>query len=163
MGLLTGCKAHQPAAGSTDIPAATAAKPTAEPAMPAGRLNEVAYSYQGMQMNTIDQPRLKRTGDGKAMLTFSFYHDECSCEVSDTLLDKARDIIEAEKMYQYDASYSLMADERILDGYSWSFSAVFEGGARLSSHGRNASPKGSGLHRMEQLLLNAAMECLPKE
>ena len=131
--------------------------------MPVGRLDEVAYSYQGMQMNVIDQPRLKRTSDGKAVLTFSFYHDERSYEVPDTLLDTARDIIEAEKMYEYGVSYSTVFDGRILDGYSWSFDAVFEGGERLSSHGRNARPEGSGLHRIERLLNDAARECLPKE
>ena len=131
--------------------------------MPAGRLNEVSYSYQGMRMEVIGNPSLKRAEGGKATLSFKFFSDERSYEVSDTLLDKARDIIEEEKMYNYDSSYSLSFSERILDGYSWSFDAIFEGGERLSSHGRHVEPEGNGLNRIDSLLRAAAMPFVKEE
>ena len=165
---LFGCKAQQPVQPSQPSQSSQSSQSSqpSQPSsakMPSGRLNEVSYSFQGMMMNVVGQPTLKRTEGGKALLTFQFYSDERSCEVSDTLLDKAREIIEQEKMYEYAPSYSLDLKERILDGYSWSFDAVFEGGERLSSHGRHVSPEGDGLHRIEKLLYAAAKECLPEE
>lgn len=131
--------------------------------MPEGRLNEVSYRYQGMRMEMVNSPSLKRFADGKALLKFRFYTDERSCEVSDTLLDRAREIIEAEEMYEYEPSYSPKFEGRILDGESWNFDATFEGGERLSSHGSNAWPKGNGLHRINQLLQDAAKPFLDEE
>jgi hypothetical protein len=160
MEMLLGCKTSS---GITDAPSEPEAQPSSSVQMPAGRLNEVSYSYQGMMMNVVGQPTLKRTEGGKALLSFHYYSEERSYEVSDTLLDKAREIIEEEKMYEYAPSYSLNLTERILDGYSWSFDAVFEGGKRLSSHGRHVSPNGDGLNRIERLLETAARECLPEE
>ena len=46
--------------------------------------------------------------------------------------------------------------ERILDGYSWSFSAKFEGDENISSGGSNVSPNGKGLDKIRNLLYEAA-------
>lgn len=154
MGMMFSCKSLSSANGNEAVSSAS------QNNMPAGLLNEVSYSYQGMRMEMVGSPTLKRTDSGKALLTFRFYADERSYEVSDTLLDKARGIIEEAKMYEYEPSYSPSFEGRILDGYSWSFSATFEGGGRLYSHGSNASPKGDGLHRIEKLFQDAARQCL---
>jgi len=81
-----------------------------------------------------------------------------SYEVSDTLFDAARRIIEEERMFEYDSYYSPETDGRILDGYSWSFDARFEGDRHISSNGSHASPKGDGLSKISRLFSNAAQQ-----
>ena len=61
-------------------------------------------------------------------------------------------------MYEYASSYSLQMDDRILDGYSWSFDADFEGDEHISSGGRHVSPQGDGLYKISTLLSNAARQ-----
>ena len=125
--------------------------------MPEGRLLRVAYFYQGMMMEEFGHFDLKRQADGKtATLSFHHFSDEVSYEVSDTLFDAARRIIEQEKMYEYASSYSLKMKDRILDGYSWSFDADFEGDEHISTGGSNVSPDGDGLHKIRKLLYDAA-------
>ena len=161
LGLFTGCKTSN-GSGNDD-------KTTVQPPrpMPQGQLIEVSYHYQGMAREMIEQPRLSRM-NGKPMLEFDFYGEKKQFEVSDTLFDAARTIIEEERMYEYSTSYSLqMNNERILDGYSWSFDATFlnpdSTRERLSSHGRNAEPDGNGLSRMRQLLHNTAQPFAQEE
>ena len=132
--------------------------------MPQGRLLKVTCRYQGMMMQPFSNFDLQRdTVTGAAKLSFSHYSDDKEYAVSDTLLDAARRIIEEEKMYEYDSHYSLNLDERILDGFNWSFSADFEGKERLFSSGSHVMPDGNGIHRLEGLLFDAAKACVGPE
>ena len=63
---------------------------------------------------------------------------------------KFRQIIMEEKMYKYKDSYTPMM--RVLDGRSWHFEANFADGTRIYSHGENASPRGEGLERIQNLM-----------
>jgi hypothetical protein len=156
-----GCKSTQsatPVETSQQTPPET--KP--EPTMPKGRLLTVEYDYQGMAMEIISKTKLSRI-DNVPKLTFMYLGEEMSCEVGDSLFDQARDIIEQERMYAYESSYSLDPSlGRILDGDRWEFYATFEGKERIYSYGRNVSPKGDGLHRISKLLRDAAKQYVDK-
>ncbi len=130
--------------------------------MPVGRLLRVSYSHQGMMMERFSHFDLQHTAEGNK---FSFRHfsDEVSYEVSDTLFDAARRIIEEERMFEYDSYYSPKTDDRILDGYSWSFDARFEGDGHISSSGSHVRPKGDGLSRISRLFSNAAQQLVEAE
>ena len=128
--------------------------------MPAGRLTMVSYNYQGMRMMLVSSPTVTLGEDGKTIMTFSKYTEDRSFEVSDTILDAARKIIEEEKMYNYASRYDNKFNDMILDGYSWNFSAKFDSGETIYSGGRNAQPDGDGLHRIGRLLSDAGMKCL---
>ena len=153
--LLAGCKTN--AVPATDNSTQPKVEETMKKSMPEGQLTYVTYSFQGMAMEMVRNMELQRV-DGKAQLSFDFWQDKRQYAVDDSLLTAARKIIEEEEMYNYDTSYSPNFDGRILDGYSWSFDAKFEGGERISSHGRNAEPSGNGLQRMYKLLRDAAMK-----
>ena len=160
MGILasvfSGCKSSKEAGNESQQPT----QPVVEQTMPQGKLLEVGYRYGGMMMEMVSNMTLSRR-EGPARLTFFFYNQEVSYEVSDTLFDAARRIIEEEKMYAYAVNYSLELSERILDGYHWSFFANFED-ERLRSSGSHVSPEGNGLNRLSTLLREAAMDCLRK-
>ena len=159
LGILFGCKSKANTAdpqNGNDITLNTQQK------MPEGRLLRVQYFYQGMMMEEFGSFDLQRTSDG-CKLSFRHFSSEVSYEVSDTLLDAARRIIEQEKMYEYASSYSLQMDDRILDGYSWSFDADFEGDEHISSGGRHVSPQGDGLYKISTLLSNAARQLVKAE
>lgn len=151
LGMAMGCKMSH----NTTDPAGRGT--TKEATMPQGRLIEVEYDYQGMVMEMIGSPRLFRS-EGKAMLSFRLMGgEEETHEVSDTLFDAARTIIEEERMYAYGSSYKISSPfVEVLDGYSWHFEAVFEGGEHLSSGGSNVRPEGQGLSRISKLLTEAA-------
>ena len=150
LGMTFGCKT--PKAGDNSV------SPFSK--MPAGKLTMVSYKYQGMRMMFVSEPTVTLGDDGKTRLTFSKYTEERSFEVSDTILDAARKIIEEEEMYKYASRYDNKFNSMILDGFSWHFSAKFDDGANISTGGRNASPNGNGLHRIESLLTDVAMKCM---
>jgi hypothetical protein len=151
LGLLFGCKTHQPSSGDNSGMLS---------AMPEGKLTEVSYGYMAMMLPTVGNPTITRGEDGKATLTFNHYNEERTFEVSDTLFDEARKIIEEEEMYKYASDYTAQFNDMILDGYSWHFSAKFESGEAISTGGSNARPSGNGLHRIDSLLTDVAMKCL---
>lgn len=150
LGMTFGCKTPK-AGDDSDSPFSK---------MPAGKLTMVSYNYQGMRMMLVSSPTVTLCDDGKTMLTFSKYTEERSFEVSDTILDAARKIIEEEEMYKYASRYDNMFNNMILDGYSWSFSALFDSGQKIYSGGRNAEPRGEGLNRIGRLLNDVGMKCL---
>jgi hypothetical protein len=125
--------------------------------MPVGRLLRVSYSHQGMMMERFSHFDLQHTAEGNK---FSFRHfsDEVSYEVSDTLFDAARRIIEEERMFEYESYYGLPPEleQRMLDGFRWRFDACFENGERIHSSGRHVFPDGNGLQKIERLLYHAA-------
>lgn len=158
LGILFGCKGKEKVADTKnggDVTQQLAQN--TQQKMPEGRLLRVRYYYQGMMMEEFGHFDLQRQTDGKtAKLTFRHFSNEEACEVSDTLFEAARRIIEQEKMYEYASDYSLKMKERILDGYSWSFDADFEGDEHISSGGSNVSPNGNGLNKIRNLLYDAA-------
>ena len=134
--------------------------------MPQGKLLGLEYNYSGMRIEQFSDFNLQRKEKGHgATMKFRYFNKEVSYEVSDTLLDAAKRIIEEEKMYEYGLSYSweVMNGERILDGFYWSFHALFENKDTINSTGSNASPEGEGLHRISRLLHDAAMKCVEKD
>lgn len=157
IGILFGCKCKEKAIEQQNSGDVNTTVVTEKPTMPEGRLLRVAYSYQGMMMEEFGNYDLQRTPDGNK-LTFRHFSDEVTYEVSDTLFEAARRIIEEERMYEYDSYYSLKMEERILDGDRWDFDAWFEGDKQISSGGRNVSPKGNGLHKISTLLRDAARQ-----
>ena len=159
MGILasvfSGCKTSKASATSDQEPT----KPVVVRTMPQGKLLEVQNRYGGMMMEMVSNFKLSRKKE-PAHLDFHFYNRELSFEVSDTLFDAARRIIEEEKMYEYGESYTLEMDGmEILDGYHWGFSATFEDD-RIESSGSHVMPDGNGLNRLSALLREAAMDCL---
>ena len=161
IGSLYGCKTPH-STGSENNATATTEQ---TPAMPEGQLTEVAYRFQGMHMEPVAEPVLYLK-DGQAMLKFNHFGQEYDCEVSDTLFSAARTIIDEERIYAYAPHYSLdpAFESRMLDGYSWSFSATFlrpDGTKeRIHSGGRHVSPDGNGLNRISKLLIEAALTCI---
>ena len=157
LGTIFACKGKEKAAEQQNGGNNTTAEKKEKPTMPEGRLLRVQYFFQGMMMEEFGNFDLQRLPDG-CKLSFRHFSDEVSYEVSDTLLDAARQIIEQERMYEYDSYYKFEMDERMLDGYRWSFDAWFEGDKQISSGGRHVSPDGKGLNKIEELLRNAARQ-----
>ena len=158
--MLIGCKSKEKATDQQnggDV--STIVEKKELPTMPEGRLLRVTYYFQGMRMPEFGNFDLKRSPEG-SRLFFKHYNSDASCEVSDTLFDAVRNIIEQEKMYEYDSYYSFKTDERILDGYRWEFEAWFEGDKRISSGGRHVSPSGKGLQKIDSLLSEAARQAM---
>jgi len=163
IGMATGCKSSQSATNTTVKAEQEADKK--EATMPQGRLMEVTYKYQGMYMERVENPRLIRTDNGATLTVKVLGKGDVELQVSDTLLDAARAIIEEERMYAYDGYYSLPPEiaKGMLDGFSWSFTAVFEDKQRLFSSGKHVDPDGDGLHRLNKLLVDEAMARLKEQ
>ncbi|MCR4604000.1 MAG: hypothetical protein K5683_10800 [Prevotella sp.] len=156
-GLLTACKtSRQLSSQPVEKPQATMRQ------MPQGRLLHVEYDFQGMAFEQIRAIILDRT-DGKPVIHFEYISDKRQYDVADSLFDQARAIIEEEQMYNYEPSYQWDTQEQVLDGYRWSFEAVFEGGQRIGSSGRNLSPDGKGLSRISTLLEQTARSLVRSE
>lgn len=159
-GTIIACKSKEKVVSPDDGEVKTTVVEKEKRTMPEGRLNRVTYSYQGMAMEPFRDFDLRRNADGTGcMLSFKIRLEEMSYEVSDTLLDAARRIIEEERMYEYATFYSFKSDARVLDGYHWDFDAYFEGGEKILSGGRHVSPKGDGLNKIRKLLYHAAEQC----
>ena len=153
LGILFGCKSKEKATeqqNGGDV--STIVEEKELPTMPEGRLLRVKYFFQDMRMPPFGHFDLRRTPEG-SRLFFRHYSSDASCEVSDTLFDAVRSIIEQEKMYEYDSYYSFKTDERILGFEAW-----FEGDKRISSGGRHVSPDGKGLQKIDSLLSDAARQ-----
>ena len=150
--LLTGCKSHQQTTtdGQTNV---NQTETTMKQKMPQGKLLSVSYNFQGMRRELFRDMELTRV-DGKPVIRFEGPYGKREYAVGDSLFDKARTIIEEEKMYEYGTSYAPMIKERLLDGYSWNFSATFEGDEHIYSKGSNAEPDGDGLNKIHRLLFD---------
>ena len=163
MGMAAGCKTAATATEKEEAKTMPEVVEEKKPVMPQGRLLTVEYNYQDMNMMPLSHPRLKRTDDGATLTVWVSGKGDTVLQVSDTLLDAARTIIEEDSMYAYDSSYGLPPEleRQLLDGFRWEFWAFFEGKQHLSSRGRHVMPKDSkGLHRLNTLLINAAQACL---
>ena len=164
---LCGCKSQENThSGNADSGNAdnNAGKSKTEAVMPQGRLLEVTYRYSGSYLPDYGDFELSRTSeDGGGKFKFHHFSEEMTFEVSDTLFDAVRRIIEEEKMYQYVFSYINPMNHKILDGYAWDFSATFENKERLISYGSNSSPDGNGLNRLERLLSETAAQMMEEK
>ncbi len=125
-------------------------------------LDMVEYCSQGMRMSPVAQMRVERK-DGKVVFAIKgTTTDEKEYVIDDgeQILKEALEIIEQEKMLEYQSSYSRKTSGRILDGEKWSFEAKLADGRSLSTHGSNAYPDGKGLNRMSKLLYERAYKLL---
>ena len=165
LGTICGCKSKDavvPAGNGGDEPVIET--PKEKPTMPQGRLLRVTYLYQGMAMEEFGDFDLTRFAEeGGNKLKFRYRGDRVTYEVSDTLFDAARRIIEEQKMYELDQSYTLRSEFRVLDGYRWEFASYYEGKQSVSSSGRNAEPNNEGLGMIRDLLLKAAQQCVKND
>lgn len=160
LGLFTACKSQENGDGKSNN------NKTEKPTMPQGKLLELEYNFSGMRIEMFSDFDLHRKEKGPgATMKFRHFNKEVTYEVSDTLLDAAKRIIEEEKMYEYGISYEWesLNGGRILDGYAWHFYAGFEDKQHISSRGSNASPDGDGLHRIRELLSEAAKKCIEQD
>ncbi len=154
-GMLTACKTHQSVTQKGE-------KETVIREMPKDRLELVSYNYQGMAYEPFYDFCLMRS-NGQSTFQFMYQGQSKQYAVGDSLFDQARAIIEEEQMYKYKPYYDFESEFRVLDGYKWSFSAVFEGNQRISSGGNNNSPNDNGLNRISKLFYQAARTLLDKE
>lgn len=126
--------------------------------MPEGDLLRVEFSRHAARAGAEYEGLVERDSTGayilKAMQTP--YGPLFQKQLDATEVQQFRQIIQEEKMYQYKDIYTPMM--RVLDGYSWSFSAKFSDGNIVSTHGENASPRGEGLARIRNLMTELAKE-----
>ena len=127
-------------------------------------LDMVEYSFQGMRMDPLAHMRVERK-DGKVVMVIkgtTTDEKEYVIKDSERFLNEALKIIEQENMLEYKESYTFKTEpgERILDGYSWTFTAKMKDGQSVSSHGRNAEPDGNGLNKIGALLREHAVKLL---
>ena len=66
------------------------------------------------------------------------------------LMDDVQRIFSECGMYKYKSSYR--PKMRVLDGYSWHYSAKFADGASFASSGNNAWPRGDAFERIAELV-----------
>lgn len=120
--------------------------------MPEGDLLSVEFARSGMRAGYEYEGRVEKDSTGVITLTAMKepYGPLFEKRLSSNDLQKFRQIIEANKMYKYKDSYRPMV--RVLDGWSWSFTAVFSDGTSISSHGSNAGPSDDGLQEIRELM-----------
>ena len=127
MGVLTGCGIRQQ--------------------MPEGKLVSLEYRRSTMRADPQYQVNVETSANGDVVLRAMkedngpFFEKKLTAEEVAGFVK----IIEEEKMYQYKESYRPLL--KVLDGYMWNFSAVFEQG-KIYSGGSNARPKDDGLDRI---------------
>lgn len=120
--------------------------------MPEGELLSVEFARSGMRAGNEYEGRVEKDSSGVITLTAMKepYGPLFEKRLSAKDLQKFRQIIEENKMYKYKDSYRPMV--RVLDGWSWSFTAVFSDGTSISSHGSNAGPSDDGLQEIRELM-----------
>lgn len=120
--------------------------------MPEGDLLSVEFARSGMRAGNEYEGRVEKDSSGVITLTAMKdpYGPLFEKRLSANDLQKFRQIIETNKMYKYKDSYRPMV--RVLDGWSWTFTAVFSDGTSISSHGSNAGPSDDGLQEIRELM-----------
>ena len=120
--------------------------------MPEGELLSVELTRSGMRAGFEYEGRVEKDSDGVIILTAMKepYGPLFEKKLTANDMQKFRQIIEANKMYTYKDSYRPMM--RVLDGWSWSFSASFSDGSSISSHGSNSGPSDDGLQQIRELM-----------
>ena len=104
-----------------------------------GQLVGVSYRYQGMAREPFGELKVKRDANGKPQLACEVDGGPWPCD--ERLMTAIDNLVEEYALEGLSPSYEMksIAGERILDGYSWSVSIVYEK-KTISSHGSNASP-----------------------
>ncbi len=135
--------------------------------MPEGELVSVEYTISGTMEGYEYEGRVKADSTGAFVLRAmkKNYGPLFEKKIGSQEMKKFRQIIEEEKMYEYEDYYQ--PDMEVMDGWGWSFSASFSDGASITSSGSNASPGGSGLGRinayMEELVQDGVQIEFPEE
>ena len=126
--------------------------------MPAGDLVSVVYTRSGTMAGYEYEGRVEKDSAGVFVLQAmrETYGPLFTKKLSAENVQKFRQIIEEEKMYNYKEVYNPKV--RIYDGWGWSFRATFSDGSVISSHGHNASPRDNGLDRICNYMQELAME-----
>ena len=124
--------------------------------MPAGDLVSVEYTKSGTMAGYIYEGHVEPDSAGGFVIRAmkENYGPLYEKKIDAEDVQKFRDIIKEEKMYKYKERYLPLM--KVLDGWSWSFTARFSDGSTISSYGSNARPKDDGLDRirgyMEELI-----------
>ena len=124
----------------------------------------VECGKQGMEMSPISQVRVERK-DGKVVCVIKGTRTseiEYLIPDGDEILRDALEIIEQEKMFDYESEYEPDPNNLLSDGFSWSFKAKLADGRSVSSKGHNAGPDGlysEGAEKLTKLLFERARKC----
>lgn len=118
--------------------------------MPEGRLLEMELTKTGTMAGNMYELRVERQSSGVVVLRGmkENYGPLYEKTLTESDVEGFVQIIRDEKMYRYKERY--LPPVKVLDGYMWSFRAVFEGGG-IYSRGSNAKPRGDGLKRLREL------------
>ena len=130
-------------------------------AMPEGALKSIEYTVSGTMAGYMYEAHVDKQPDGSVILKASYenYGPLVVKKVEASALDELRKIIEEEKMYAYKEHYSPHGE--VLDGYSWSFRARFEGDEYIYSGGSNKEPPTNGLGRIRGLVIQLIGDTRP--
>lgn len=122
--------------------------------MPKGELVKVEYSEQGTMAGYKYYGLVEKQEDGTVIVKAQkeSYGEIIEKKVNAEVLSDLRDIIKEQKMYKYKEKY--LPPFRVLDGYSWSFSARFSDEEVIGSHGSNARPGGDGLGKLQEYMIS---------
>jgi len=120
--------------------------------MPEGRLLSIEYVRSGMMAGYEYHGLLETTDNGDVLLTSMTekFGEASRLKVDEQTLQRFRDIIKEEQIYNYARDYSPPFE--VLDGYGWHLYIRFEGGKSIESSGHNATPGGEGLTRLRSLM-----------
>lgn len=114
--------------------------------MPEGRLLSMEYTVSGTMAGYQYEMHVKRSSDTIMLRAMKEeYGPLYEKMLSEEELAGYVQIIRDAKMYHYKERYLPLFE--VLDGYMWSYSAMFENGS-IYSHGSNALPPGDGLERI---------------
>ena len=130
--------------------------------MPDGDLIGLSYTQNAMMAENEYEGHVEQDSTGTFVLSAmkENYGPLFEKRIDSETMKKFRQIIEEERMYAYKESYQPRVT--IYDGTMWSFSAVFSDGTSISSHGTNASPRGDGLSRITELLMQLVEDGVQK-
>jgi len=121
--------------------------------MPESQLIGIEYTRSGTMAGYAFEGRVKADSTGAFVLRSmkEDYGPLFEKTIGQVEMDHFRQIIQEEEMYKYKESYNPKFE--VLDGWSWGLWITFADGTRFSSHGNNASPKGNGLRRIKEYML----------
>lgn len=121
--------------------------------MPESELESVEFTRSGTMAGFEYEGRVKKDSSGVFVLRAmkETYGPLFEKQLTAEQMTRFREIIVEEKMYKYKERYTPMME--VLDGWSWEFHAKFADGSCIYSHGSNASPRGEGLHKIRQYMV----------
>ncbi len=128
--------------------------------MPEGKLLKLEYRRSTMRSERQYEVKLTTEANGDVMLRAKKepYGPLLQKKLTAEEVDGFVRIITEEKMYKYKEMYKPIF--RVLDGYMWHFSAVFEQG-KIYSSGDNATPSGEGLEKICEYAASLVCDSIP--